>query len=310
MKRPTVSVIVAAFNSGRYISETIQSALNQTFDDFELILVNDGSSDDTADVIQNFHDERILFLSQGNSGPAAARNRGIASSSGKYISLLDNDDVWHPEYLSTLVEFLELNPQVAVAFADAEFFGASKFAGRRFQEVYPPCVPISFAKLALMTSHVGVFATFRRVVIDRVGLLDETLLGVDDFDFWLRALHAGFQIEPVPQVLVRYRRHASSLSMKKGLHEGFLQVLEKWLNHPALSEEEMKAVENSYRWALWQLDLRAALGNIRSGNYALAREELRRVCAYKSKLRYQATRFGLEVAPEVTGHLIRKFWPK
>jgi glycosyltransferase involved in cell wall biosynthesis len=299
--RPVVSVIIPAYNAHLYIGDTLESAVSQTFRSFEIIVVDDGSTDDTQSIAQNFCDRGVTVISQSNAGPAAARNRALSIARGEYVALLDADDLWEPDYLQTMVGFLNSHPEVSIAFSDSVFFGKSKFNGRRFQEVYPPCTPITFAKLAAQVSHVCVAATIRREIFDHIGLFDESLRAIDDFDFWLRALHAGCQIEPVPRVLVRYRRHVSALSFEgTANYSSGLQILAKWRDREDLGEEERQAVEKTRQEFQYHLIVREALGNIYKRNFALARKQLRQAGERIPKWRFQAARIGLALAPAIT----------
>jgi len=299
--RPVVSVIIPAYNAGLYIGATLETAVNQTFRSFEIIVVNDGSSDDTQSIAQIFCDRGVTVISQSNAGAAAARNRALSIARGEYVALLDSDDLWEPDYLQTMVGFLSSRPEVSIAFSDSVFFGKSMYSGRRFQEVYPPSTPITFAKVAAQVSHISVAATIRRDVFDRIGLFDGRLRAVDDFDFWLRALHAGYRIEPVPRVLVRYRRHVSALSFEGTLnYSSALQILAKWRDRKDLGEEERQAVEKSWQEFQYHFNVGEAVGNIRKRNFALAREQLRQAEERVPKWRFRATRLGLALAPGTT----------
>ncbi len=303
---PQVSVVIPAYNACKYIAETLDSALNQTSHSFEIIVVDDGSTDGTHAVVEKYRDRGVVLLRQSNAGPPAARNRALSVARGKYVALLDSDDLWEPDYLQTMVNFLDLNPEVSIAFPDTLFFGESKFVGRRFQEVYPPCPPITFAKVAGLISHVSVDATLRREVFTRVGLFDEQMLGTEDFDLWLRALHAGCRIEPVPKVLVHYRRHASNLSFKSTvMYTSALKTLDKWRGQASLGTEERQAVERTYLQMQSYLNVRRAVDHIHKGEYSLARMALRRACKWRPKWRYRAAQIGLAVAPGITRLALR-----
>jgi glycosyltransferase involved in cell wall biosynthesis len=303
---PQVSVVIPAYNARKYIAETLESALNQSFHSFEIIVVDDGSTDGTHIVAEKYRDRGVVLIRQSNAGLGAARNRAISAARGKFVALLDSDDLWEPDYLQTMVGFLDLNPEVSIVFPDTLFFGESKFAGRRFHEVYPPCPPITFAKLAGMISHVSVDTTLRREVFTRVGLFDEHMLGTEDFDLWLRALHAGCRIEPVSKVLVHYRRHAASLSSKSTvMYSSALKALDKWRGHTSLDAEERQAVERTYLQTQFYLDVRHAVDHIHKGEYSLARMALRRACKWRPKWRYRAAQIGLAVAPTITRLALR-----
>ena len=111
-RQPLVSIITPAYNAEKYIKETIESVLGQTYKNWELIIVNDGSTDSTEEIIKSFDDSRVVLLSQKNSGVSSARNLGMQSSKGKYITFLDADDVLPPESLKVRVDYLESHPDV------------------------------------------------------------------------------------------------------------------------------------------------------------------------------------------------------
>ena len=117
MSTPKVSVIVPVYNGARYLGEAIESVLNQTFQDFELVVVSDASPDDSADVVRQFSDQRIRYLEHAqNRGSIAARNTGIEASRGDIVVFLDQDDVFHAEKLHTHVEFLARNPDIGLSY--------------------------------------------------------------------------------------------------------------------------------------------------------------------------------------------------
>jgi glycosyltransferase involved in cell wall biosynthesis len=309
---PRVSVIIPAYNAASFIAATLKSAIDQTFRDFEIIVIDDGSTDETRVIVERYKDSRVFLISQQNAGPGAARNRGIAVAKGTFIALLDSDDLWEPTYLETMVDFLTPHPETSVVFPDALYFGKSKFHGKRFQEVYPPGAPITFAKLVRGASNICYSATLRREIFDCVGPFDEAdaIRGTEDFDLWLRVLHAGYRIEPVMKVLVRYRRHASSLSLQ-GVSSilSVLQALEKWRGDNALTSEESDAVEAAYAKHQYSLNVALAIDNIRFGQYSTASELLLRAHAHMPKRRFQIARAGLAIAPGIVRFAVRALTP-
>lgn len=304
---PRVSVVIPAYNAQDFIAETLESALNQSFRSFEIIVVDDGSTDATRAVVETYRDRGVILLSQTNGGPAKARNHALSVARGEFVALLDSDDLWELPYLETMVAFLDQNPEVSIAFSDQLFFGKSKFAGQRFQKNYPPSPPITFAKVAAGISHVSLSATLRREVFARCGLFDEAaaLRGAEDFDLWLRALHAGCRIEPVPCVLARYRRHVDSISSSTPIEKAALYALGKWRGGNLLTAPEIEAVKTSYLRIEAYLDVRAAISHIHNGEYALALAALRRACEFQPKWRYRAARLALALWPGLTRVALR-----
>lgn len=206
----------------------------------------------------------------------------------------DSDDLWEP------------NPDVSIAFCATLFFGKSKFVGKRFQDVYPPSPPITFAKVARRTSYVSVAAILRRKVFTRVGLLDEAIRGGEEFELWLRALHGGCRIEAVAKVLCHYRRHDASLFGSAPVQEkAAVQALAKWRGQASLAPEERAAVEGTYLKTQSYLDVRCAVDHIHKGEYSLARTAVRRACKWSPKWRHRAAQIGLAVWPRMTRAALR-----
>src|SRR6266511_4733360 len=130
---PTVSVLIPAYNCGPYVAKAVESVLCQTYRSFEIIVVNDGSTDNTENVLLPYRD-RIVYLTGENRGASAARNKAFSVSKGEFMAYLDADDVWQPEKLARQVELFEANPAVGVCFTDFTFFGETRDGDRGFDE--------------------------------------------------------------------------------------------------------------------------------------------------------------------------------
>lgn len=216
-KTPTVSVVIPAYNSAAFIGETLDSVFDQSFTDFEVIIVNDGSPDtiDLERVLEPYMN-RICYIKQKNLGAAVARNEGLRAAKGELIAFLDSDDLWLPDYLDRQLRFLH-EQECDLVCADALVFGDAPDAGGTYMENLMPTAPasgvVSFLDLvsgerSLITS--GVIA--RRDFIFRAGLFDETLRNAQDFDLWLRLAQAGARLMYHRHVLLRYRTRAHSLT--------------------------------------------------------------------------------------------------
>ncbi len=210
---PTVSVIVPSFNTAGYIAECLDSVFAQTYRDFEVILVNDGSPDTPAleRALAPYRD-RIVYLTQKNTGLAGARNTAIRAARGRYIALLDSDDAWLPEYLAVQVAMLERDPSVDAVYPNAIIFGDHPHAGRTYMDVCPSDGPVTFASLVTQRCNVFVGALIRREALFHAGLFDDALRSVEDFDLWARLLARGGRITYHRQVLMRFRKRRDSLS--------------------------------------------------------------------------------------------------
>jgi len=207
---PVISVVIAAFNSEKTIQETVESVLNQTFSDFELIVIDDGSTDSTLEVLSRIKDPRLKVFSYPNAGVAASRNRGIARASGEYVAFLDHDDLWTADKLEAQLRALQENPQAGVAYSLVHCIDE---AGRFLHA----CSRITasgdvYARL-LVTDFLDTVSNplIRKEALDQVGGFEESFASADDWDILLR-LAARYPFVCVPAVQVLYREHPDSLS--------------------------------------------------------------------------------------------------
>jgi len=212
-----VSVITAVFNGEKFLEATITSVLKQTFREFEYILVDDGSTDRSAAIIEAYRkqDSRIVVVSQANTGIAASLNNAISASRATLVAHIDQDDVALPNWLERQMFYLSLNPDCSVVSSFAYFINAD---GKRIGVSRNPInVEKGRAdkcpKLFLDVVHSTVL--MRRVDVQNVGGYRRGMLGVEDRDLWGRLVTAGFMIRCNPACLVEYRLHGGSATVKK-----------------------------------------------------------------------------------------------
>lgn len=241
---PAVSIIVPSYNVARYIAGALDSVFAQTFTDYEIIIINDGSPDtDELERALVPYRERIIYLTQENRGLSGARNTGIRSARGRFIALLDPDDLWEPDYLTVQVAHMEREPTIDVLYANALIFGDGPDAGRKVMDLTPSEGEVTFESLVSQRCTVLVSVLARRDAILRAGLFDESLRSVEDFDLWLRITKGGGRIAYHRQVLWRYRRHGASLSADPvWMFEHGLKVLDKAERTLRLTPEEQRAL--------------------------------------------------------------------
>jgi glycosyltransferase involved in cell wall biosynthesis len=228
---PFVSVIIPAYNVAPYIKEALDSVFAQTYRSFEAIVVNDGSPDTAAleEVLAPYR-SRIVYLQQENRGLAGARNTGLRAATGDLVALLDADDVWTPDYLQEQVGFLQQHPEIDLVYCNSLFFGKSIHAGTTFMDLCPSEGEATASALITRRCHVFVSVTARRPVLASVGF-DESLRSCEDFDCWLRLTAAGYRIGYQRKLLVRYRKHDTSLSANPTwMAEHNIKVLNKALS--------------------------------------------------------------------------------
>lgn len=208
---PEVSVIMPCWNRERFIADAIRSVLVQTFADFELIVVDDGSTDGTRDVVASFRDPRLRCLHREHRGISAAMNAGLAAAQGRYIARLDSDDLWLPEFLQTQVAVLEAHPKAGLVYARAECTD-SEWNPLGMSWGYPLRFPgETFRSMVYNDCTCNITIVCRREVFERVGGFDETLETSEDLDMWLRAAR-HYRFEFTDRVLARVRLHGGSIT--------------------------------------------------------------------------------------------------
>ncbi|MEH1816780.1 MAG: glycosyltransferase family A protein [Nostoc sp.] len=224
---PKVSVLIPAYNAMNYLPETLENVLSQTFSDFEVIVVNDGSSDEIEQWISQIKDPRVKLISQKNQGLAGARNTGITNAQGEYIAFLDADDLWEPTKLEKQLRVLEENPEVALVYTWVAFIDETgKPTGRIFKNQAEGDVWKKLTEHNIVES--GSVGMVRRSCFETVGLFDCNLGSyLEDWDMWLR-MASRYPFKVVKEPLVYYRQSSSSASRNwEAMARSFEIVIEK-----------------------------------------------------------------------------------
>lgn len=273
---PVVSVVMPAFNAGRYIRPAIDSALAQTFADLEILVVDDGSTDDTAAIVARAvaKDPRVRLLRQPNGGVSVARNAALRVARGKYIALLDSDDVWHTGFLEAQIALLESRPDIAIVTANAFLLGGPR-DGQPARPFPDPRPHPTAAEMIGDETAVFIMSVFRRAVGETIGGFDETKATNEDYDFWLRAAHAGFRFLRNDTPLGQYRSHSDSLSANEvRMQRGILVVLREHRPRIADRPEESAVLERQI--ARFEIELLASEARLalETGDYRSAARHL------------------------------------
>lgn len=207
---PLVSVVIPTYNRADVLPRAIQSVLKQTLTDFEIIIVDDGSQDQTREVVEEFTDSRIRYIRQENQGANAARNHGIKKATGKYISFLDSDDEFHEDHLKQVVNELELEDSGCIGV----YTSYRRLSNKKLVHVSTATREQVTFKDIRKENMIGGFSvvTFRATVFQRVGHLDEQLQCAQDYDFYIRALYDGGYITGVPEYLVDQHTDGTRIS--------------------------------------------------------------------------------------------------
>ena len=238
LKKPLVSVIIPTHNRGWIVKEAIDSVLKQDFHDYELIVVDDGSVDDTPAIL-NAYGKKISVLRQPNQGVSAARNRGIEAASGRLIAFLDSDDLWLPRKLSTQVQFFNDHPQAVVTQTQERWIRNGvrvnpkqrhhKFSGMIFERSLALCLVSPSAVM------------IKKNLFSTVGVFDENLPACEDYDLWLR-ISCRYPVHLIDTPLIVKRGgHDDQLSRAAGLDKYRIQSLEKIIESDLLTKPQYHA---------------------------------------------------------------------
>jgi glycosyltransferase involved in cell wall biosynthesis len=235
---PKVSVIIPTYNRAEYLCSAIRSVLSQTFQDFEIIVVDDASTDNTNEIVDGFNDSRIKYIRhETNKGGSAARNTGIKMSSGEYIAFLDDDDEWLPEKLELQVNLMEnSSPKVGVVYTG--FLILDRSTGKVLTQRIPSKRGYLFNELA-KGNCIGTTSTplLRKECFEKVGLFDENLPSSQDYDMWIR-VSKEFHLEYIGKPLVKYYIHDNKISnSREAVIRGMETVLKKHENFFKLNKK-------------------------------------------------------------------------
>ncbi|PLX81059.1 MAG: glycosyltransferase family 2 protein [Desulfuromonas sp.] len=201
-----VSVIIPAYNAARFIPDAIESVLPQLLATDEIVVIDDGSTDATAEVVQRFEDQRVRYVYQPNRGPGAARNTGIALANAEIVGCLDADDLWAPKRLRQQLELLQCHPEVGFVKGLTQVLELAP--GGRFETVGQPFLFANFGG-----------SLYRRSLFERVGPIDPSLRFSEDIDWLLRAREDGIRMETLQQVCQYHRRHGNNLTTGRSPQE-------------------------------------------------------------------------------------------
>ncbi len=326
-----VSVIIPAYMAAAYIHETLESVFCQTYHNFEVILINDGSPDteEFERAIAPFRD-RIVYISQENRGPSAARNAGILRARGEYLAFLDSDDAWYPTCLAAQTELaLSRQPRCDLVYSDVLVYhdsqqrrhripstsgsrhspetavrrlAKSHGGGIRYSAICPSLGPVTFESLLREDCQAPTSCTMvRRQAAISAGLFDESLRRAEDYDLWLRIAHRASSMAYAREVLGRNRVVPGSLSHDNlKMLEGVVDVLRKLTTSLDLSASERSALENKLAATKAQVDLERGKAFLLVGKYDQAVASLREAGSFSASTKLRWVLFGLKVAPRLT----------
>jgi len=218
MEKNYVSIIMPAYNSSRWISDSIQSVLDQYYEQWELLIVDDGSTDNTKNIVKDFlNDKRIKYYYQENSGPAVARNYGISKASGKYLAFLDSDDLWKPNKLEIQFNHLNKNPDCCLIHTNYSTFEYNTQTSKPFQQT-SWFLNWDENERLLMFDTIGTLTVLTETqLIKNLGGFKNDLYGTEDWDLWIRVSKEG-KISKLNDDTAYYRIHPDGISQSFDKH--------------------------------------------------------------------------------------------
>lgn len=286
---PEVSVIMSVKNGLPYLESTVNSVLNQTFKDFEFIIVNDGSTDNTAGILENYHDPRLQIINQGNTGVAAAKNRAVRQSSGNYIAVIDADDVWLSHKLQRQVDFLNQNPEYVLVGSYVQIIDKDG------NYLYTEKKPVSdkenrhFNDIKNTWTHSACF--FRRQAFYKAGCYYEPVKQyIVDYMLMYQLSQVG-KVYQLPEVLVQYRIVPTSLSTKAD-GKAFREVMKKAIRRGTMTEQELQTMKDIKAGEIKTPDFKKSMYHLYLGRSFLfhnykprqSRKHLKQALKYNSSL--------------------------
>jgi glycosyltransferase involved in cell wall biosynthesis len=246
---PRVSAIITTYNRKAFVLEAVESVLAQTYEDYELIVVDDGSGDGTGEVLAHYG-EQLLYTFQPNEGVSAARNRGLEIAQGEFIAFLDSDDLWLPEKLQQQVDFMDEHPQAQICYTDEIWIRRGKRVNPRKKhakysgEIYPHCLPLCIISPSS--------ALMRRGLFEQVGTFDPQLPVCEDYDLWLRVASL-VPIFFIPHMLIVKRGgHPEQLSQSSWGNDRYrvmalVKILERGTLSPQMRELTIQELNRKCR---------------------------------------------------------------
>lgn len=298
---PAVSIVIPAYNVTPYIATALNSVFGQTFQNFEVIVVNDGCPDSlNLERVLTAYQSRIRYIRQENAGVGAARNTAVAVALAPLIAQLDPDDWWEPDYLDVQLRLLESNPALDLIYCNGIYFGNPALEGREVMDYAPSDGEVTLSRLLDAKVNINYSALIRKQTVLRAGNFDPTLRTSEDFDLWIRMLKAGSFISYHRAPLLHYRLRGDSLtSGKLDAQRWLIKVLEKTQATLTLTEEEQSAL--AWRKTATQMEMELAQGKeaIKRQAWRDARWHLQLYGGYRPSAKLSFILFLLNLCPWV-----------
>jgi len=305
---PKVSIIIPAYNTAPFIAETLNSVFGQTFRDFEVIVINDGSPDTAElEVALQPYSTRIRYIPQQNRGLPGARNAGIRVARGELLAFVDSDDLWMPDYLAAQVEFLDHHPQVDASISDAVLFGsAEEVVWKMLSASAGPILGFE-QMLKREGGQLPSAMVARRERVLEIGMFDERIRIGEDIEFCVRLCFPDRAIGYLGRVLVKYRQRPGSLTedpRRRKWCVAEIESLRRLGENLDLNHAQRRLLEEEIAAAVAALALADAYHHISEHEFRAAAECFRSANAYYRDPRIRAAAFCLHAFPRLAGPLL------
>lgn len=250
MKSPAVSVIIPTYNRANFISQTLDSVWRQTFSDYEIIVVDDGSTDNTAQILASYGDRLQVIKLEENTGPSISRNIALGVARGEFIALLDSDDLWYPEMLATTVAHLNKHSKTDIVCGAWDYID-------EFNHLIKPINKPSQLQAQIDADFLGFVATgnpflvhallIRRKCFDCCGMFDPTLKGGVDWDLWIRFAMHGHKVNMIDVPVARYRRHSGAITRDpRRMEQASEQILHQLFSNEQFADRLADLRDHAY----------------------------------------------------------------
>lgn len=307
-----VSVIMPCFNAEKYISESIESVLNQTYENFEIILVDDSSTDNTPNIIKKYvqkHGDKLKYISQPNQGPSAARNNGVRNSTGDLIAFLDSDDIYVKDSLEKKIMKLKSDKELTLVYSDAFIIYESELTNYHYKKIVEKFYE-GYVFPQLMVNNFICTSTvmLKKEVFNSIGYFNEKIKGVEDYEFWLKISKKDFKIGLVDEPLTYYRIRKGSLTDNNLKNvEDLISVFNKFLNtNDDTNNRDKQLIKNNLKRYHSEFFILKAKSYLASKNYSMARKYYNKICKYnRTNIKYYFIIVILMIFPQSLRYLLK-----
>ena len=293
-----VSVVIPAYNAASYIGGALNSVLAQTFTNYEIIVVNDGSPDTAAlETALQPYQPSIRYLKQANRGPSGARNAGIQAARGKYLAFLDSDDVWLPQHLARQMDMLAKNSGLGLIYANCLLLADDKPLGIAFDNT-SQSLPVDFDALLAERATVNTSSTvvLREAVI-QAGMFDERFKRCEDFDLWLRLAHAGMQMTFSREIQIGHRLANGLAADSDLMKQALIGVYEKTATMPGLKAEQLLVIRKKIANISTAIQFERAKSFLLAGDFAQALECVNKALARRASWKLRLAQLSIRYLP-------------